>query len=106
MSEENITPEAKPNQDTVTTSPLRCLIGSLVAGGLAYGIYNLMNAIAISFASKPITTENEIVFRITIAVRTLVVGMAALGTGIFGLVAVGLFGLMVQTLIQGTKTSE
>jgi Protein of unknown function (DUF3082) len=89
------------NQNTPSsTSPLRCLIGSFLAGGLAYGIFNLMNAIALSFARKPITTTNEIVFRITIAVRTLVVGMAALGTGIFGLVAVGLFGLMIQTLIQ------
>lgn len=87
-------------------SPLNCLIGSIVAGGLAYAIFNLMNAIAISFASKPITTSNEVVFRITIAVRTLVVGMTALGTGIFGLVAVGLFGLMIQTLIQKKASSD
>ncbi len=89
-----------------TTNPLNCLIGSFVAGGLAYGIFNLMNAIASSFASKPITTNNEIVFRITIAVRTLVVGMAALGAGIFGLVAVGLLGLMIQTLIQKKQSSD
>ncbi|PAX51102.1 DUF3082 domain-containing protein [Brunnivagina elsteri] len=88
------------------TSPLHCLIGSFVAGGLAYGIFNLMNAIALSFASKAITTNNEIVFRITIAVRTLVVGMAALGAGIFALVAVGLFGLMIQTLIQKKQPSD
>jgi hypothetical protein len=94
------------NQNPPSTSPLHCLIGSFVAGGLAYGIFNLMNAIALSFASKAITTNNEIVFRITIAVRTLVVGMAALGAGIFGLVAVGLFGLMIQTLIQKKQSSE
>ncbi len=64
-----------------------------------------MNAIALSFAKKPITTNNEIVFRITIAVRTLVVGMAALGAGIFGLVAIGLFGLMIQTLLQKKQSS-
>jgi Protein of unknown function (DUF3082) len=101
MSEKKTENQGSPS----TTSPLHCLIGSFVAGGLAYGIFNLMNAIAVSFASKPITTNNEIVFRITIAVRTLVVGMAALGAGIFGLVAVGLFALMIQTLIQKKESS-
>jgi hypothetical protein len=94
------------NKTSPSTNPLNCLIGSFVAAGLAYGIFNLMNAIALSFAKKPITTNNEIVFRITIAVRTLVVGMAALGAGIFGLVAVGLFGLMIQTLLQKKQSSD
>jgi Protein of unknown function (DUF3082) len=88
---------------STTSSPLHCLIGGLVAGAMAYGMYNLMTSIATKFATTPIHTDNDIVYRITIAVRTLVVGATALGMGVFGLVTVGLLALMVQLLIQSTK---
>ena len=39
--------------------------------------------------------------RIGVAVRTLILGMAALGTFIFGFVAIGLILLSLQLLFQG-----
>ena len=57
-----------------------------------------MIAIATTFATKPIHSDNQLVVNIGSAVRTLVVGVVALGTGIFGLVAVGLLALAVQLL--------
>ncbi|MFW6295825.1 MAG: DUF3082 domain-containing protein [Halothece sp.] len=59
--------------------------------------------IAQAFASKPITSTNPTAINISVAVRTLVVGMAALGTGLFSIVAVGLIALMIQTIIQQLK---
>jgi hypothetical protein len=46
------------------------------------------------------------VINIASAVRTLVVGIVALGAGIFGLVALGLFALSIQLLIQKLTTSK
>jgi hypothetical protein len=99
MNEPKLTPTTTTPTD-VTTSPFRCLTGSVISGGLAYAAYSLMIAIATTFAAKPIHTDNEIVFKIASAVRTLVVGVVALGAGVFGLVAVGLLALAGQLLLQ------
>ncbi|UBF26434.1 DUF3082 domain-containing protein [Kovacikia minuta CCNUW1] len=80
--------------------PLRCFVGAIVAGVIAYALYNMTGAIAHSFAAKPVHNDSYIVQRITAAVRTLVIGMSALGTGVFGLASVGLLGLGIQVLIQ------
>lgn len=86
-------------------SPLRCLLGSAIAGVIAFGSYSLTSSIAQAFAAKPVVSNNPLVLNITVAVRTLVVGVAALGTGIFSLVAVGLVALAVQSLIKQLKKS-
>ncbi|MBD2452057.1 DUF3082 domain-containing protein [Nostoc sp. FACHB-152] len=98
MSDQNITPQETPAQ--VQASPLRCITGATISGGLAYASYSLMIAIATNFASKPVHSSNELVIKISSAVRTLVVGIVALGSGIFAIVAVGLIALAVQLLIQ------
>lgn len=79
---------------------LRCVMGSLIASAFAFGLYSLTMSIALSFASKPVHSSNLTVLKISVAVRTLVVGMVALGTGVFGLAAVGLMLLGLQILIQ------
>ena len=81
-------------------SPLRCLGGSIVAGGIAIVLYRLTSAIAIAFASKPLHTDNFTTQRISAAVRTLIVGLSSLGTGIFALAAFGLFALGIQLLLK------
>ena len=97
-------PTPTQNPDIVTAvqspTPLRCLTGALISGGLAIALYSLTTSIATTFAAKPIQSNNPAVLNITVAVRTLVVGMTALGTGIFGLVACGLVALAVQISIQ------
>ena len=102
-------PTAKPlstnsNPNPPPPTPLRCILGSGVAGGLAFMIWQLTQSIAISFARTPIVSDNRIVVRMSTAIRTLVVGMSAMGTGIFALACVGLLGLALQTLF--TKSSE
>ena len=81
-------------------SPLRCLLGSLVASGIAFGLYGMTTAIAQAFANKPNHYANMTTTNISVAVRTLVVGLSALGTGIFALAALGLLGLGVQLLLK------
>ncbi|MGF1542684.1 MAG: DUF3082 domain-containing protein [Pleurocapsa sp.] len=96
------------SQKSVTL--LRCLVASMISGGIAFGLYSLMNSIVQTYATKPIISANPTALRIAVAVRTLVVGVAALGTGVFGLVAVGLLLLGIQTAIinlkQGRKSGE
>ncbi len=89
---------ADPSPPEVT--PLRCLLGATISGALAYGIYLLTKAIAITFATKPILSDNLFVQRIGSAVRTLVLGVASLGTFIFGFVAIGLILLALQLSLQ------
>ncbi|HIK05276.1 MAG TPA: DUF3082 domain-containing protein [Trichormus sp. M33_DOE_039] len=99
MTEQNTT----PTTDTSTqgsASPLRCITGSIISGVMGYGLYSLMISIATTFAQKPIHSDNQLVIKITSAVRTLVVGIVALGSGVFAIVAIGLFALGVQLLLQ------
>lgn len=79
---------------------LQCFSGAFVAGTIAMLAYRLMLSIAANFAAHPIVTDNPATANISAAVRTLVVGMAALGTGIFGLAGLGLFLLGIQLLFQ------
>ncbi|NET00197.1 MAG: DUF3082 domain-containing protein [Sphaerospermopsis sp. SIO1G1] len=92
--------QTQENPEQVPPTPLRCIIGSVMSGGFAFAMYSLMIAITTTFANKPIHSDNQIVINIASAVRTLVVGVVALGTGIFGIVALGLSALAIQLLIQ------
>jgi fucose permease len=99
MSDQDITPNSQPTAK-VTQTPGRCFTGASLAGLMAFGAYNMMMAIAGSFASKPIHSDNQIVVKISSAVRTLVVGISALGMSVFGIVAIGLFVLGIQMTFQ------
>lgn len=92
--------------EKIETTPLRCLVGSVMAGSLATGLYTLTYAIASTFAKKPITSDNLLVIKIGAAVRTLVVGVASMATFIFGFVAIGLVLLAIQLIIQGFKKEK
>ncbi|WP_341530696.1 DUF3082 domain-containing protein [Nostoc sp. UHCC 0302] len=99
MSDPNLT-QPTESQAKVPSSPLRCVTGAVISGGMGYAMYSLMISIATNFASKPIHSSNLLVLKISSAVRTLVVGVVALGSGIFSLVAIGLLALAVQLLVQ------
>lgn len=83
-----------------SVTPLSCFSGALMAGVLGMLCYRMMVAIATTFAAKPVVSDNTVVLNISVAVRTLVVGIVALGAGVFGITAVGLFLLGIQTLIK------
>ncbi|MDZ8189914.1 MAG: DUF3082 domain-containing protein [Nostoc sp. ChiSLP02] len=99
MSDQNLTPKTDP-QVQMAVSPLRSIAGAVISGGMAFALYSLMIAIATSFANKPVHSINPLVIKITSAVRTLVVGVVALGSGIFAIVAIGLLALTLQLLVQ------
>ncbi|MBR8829738.1 MAG: hypothetical protein N5P05_001310 [Chroococcopsis gigantea SAG 12.99] len=86
-------------------TPLRCLVGSIMSAILGTALYSLTSAIAVSFATKPIVSDNLIVLKISSAVRTLVLGLASLGTFIFAFVTVGLILLAIQLLLQRKTVS-
>jgi len=88
------------SKSSVTPTPLRCLGGSAISSGLTFLMYLLTKAVASTFAATPIQTDSFVVYRISTAVRTLVIGMTALGTWIFGIATLGLLGLAIQLLIQ------
>ncbi len=92
--------------DLTKASPFRCLTGAFISSGFAIALYLLTSSVAQTLAETPIRSGNEYAMRIASAVRTLVVGMCALGTGIFTIAAVGLLALMVQILIQRWQKRE
>jgi hypothetical protein len=95
--------ESTANTIDVPPTPLRCFTGALISGVLATALYFLTTAIAQSFAAKPISSGNITAINISVAVRTLVVGMSTLATAIFGITALGLIALGMQLLIKRFK---
>jgi len=100
------TPAPATSSSTQQPTPLRCVLGAVVAGALAFGLYRMTTAIALSFAAHPVESPNLIVQRISAAVRTLVIGMTTMGTGVFGLAALGLLALAVQLLLRRAPSPE
>jgi hypothetical protein len=98
--------EPEETQTQAKATPLRSLIGAVISGALAFAAYSLMTAIATSFAAKPLHSDNVIVLRISSAVRTLVLGIAALGSGVFAIVAIGLVALAIQLFFQQLAKRE
>lgn len=96
-------PNPTPNSSSLTpTQPsvMRCISGSLISSAIATAGYFLTSSIAQSFANKPIHSDNVAVVNISSAVRTLVVGLSTMATGIFALVSLGLMALGLKILIQ------
>lgn len=106
ISNESITNDSEIDATEEKTTPLRCFLSSCVSGTIAYGAYSLLHSITQTYGAKAITSTNPIVINITTAVRTLVMGIVALGTGVFSLATVGLFLLGIQLTIQRLKKTE
>lgn len=96
---------AAPENPLSTGRIWRAFTGSLIAGTMAMLFYKMLTAIATTFANKPIASENVTAVNLSIAVRTLVLGVIALGTGVFGMAAIGLTLLGIQMIwrrVNGT----
>ncbi|MEG3439987.1 DUF3082 domain-containing protein [Pannus brasiliensis CCIBt3594] len=85
-------------EDAKKVTPARCLVGASISAGLGTAAYYMTAAIGHSFYSKPLTAHSQIALRIGSLVRTLVMGIASLGTFIFAFVTVGLILLAIQLL--------
>ena len=101
MDEPNI-PNLAAESDKKPATPLRCFTGSITAATFSLLAYRLTTSIATTFANKPVTSSNTAVVNISAAVRTLVVGIVALGAGVFGIAALGLAALGIQLLVKKT----
>lgn len=99
MSNPNQSPTTE-NQTQIPTTPSRCFTGAILSGGMAFAMYKLVIAIATNFANKPIHSHNPLVINISSLVRTAVVGVIMMGTGIFAIVSLGLLALGLQLLVQ------
>lgn len=92
-----------PEQKEIT--PLRCLVSSIISGSISFCLYLLLNSIVQGFAAKTVTSSNPLVIKLTSAVRTMIMGVAALGMGITGLIAIGIFLLGIQVMFKKGKTT-
>jgi len=106
VSDDALSQESATDIDKTPPTPLRCFTGALTSAGFALLAYKLTVAIATSFANKPITSDNPIAVNISAAVRTLVQGMVTLGTGVFGVAALGLTLLGIQLLFKKDEVGE
>ncbi|HEY9302626.1 MAG TPA: DUF3082 domain-containing protein [Phormidium sp.] len=102
------TPNQKPNSSATETnsnppSILSCVIGSIVAATMAIGCFFTNSSIAQYFVDRPVHSANYLVVNITVAVRTLIIGISTLATGVFSLIALGLLALAIQVTIQQFK---
>ncbi|MGK7900857.1 MAG: DUF3082 domain-containing protein [Hormoscilla sp.] len=97
MTENNPKTESPTALENI--SPWRCITGAVISGAIATALYFLTTSIAQTFANKPIHSSNPIAQNIGAAVRTLVVGMSTLGTGVFAIATLGLLALAVQQAI-------
>jgi hypothetical protein len=89
------------------TTPLSAWSGSLISGTIAILLYKLTTSIALSYLTHPSAATSQIAQRISAAVRTLVVGLSSLATGLFAIAALGLVLLGFKILFQDlTKASE
>lgn len=106
------TPDPTPSETaspTASENPLstgrilRAFTGSLIAGTIALLCYKMLMAVSTALANKPVQSDNITVINLSEAVRTLVLGIIALGTGVFAISAIGLLLLGVQMIWQRFK---
>ena len=99
-SNEPPTNDSQIDTSLAKATPLRCFFAASISGGIAFCLYLLFNSVVQTYATKAVTSTNPVVINLTAAVRTMVMGIVALGTGVFGVVALGLFLLGIQVTLQ------
>jgi len=100
MSESPATKKSNP------PSIWRTMTGAIMAATMAFPLAKLSSKIAQSFAEHPFTSDNQTALKISIALKTLVVGLSTLATGIFCMAALGLGALSIQILWQNLRSSS
>lgn len=102
----SVTPSPPETAASSAVEPLsaqrigRAFTGSVIAGTFALLFLKMLRAIATAFANKPVVSDNVTVVNLSAAVRTLVMGVIALGTGVFAMAAIGLLLLGLQMIWQ------
>lgn len=99
-------PDASTSSRYAPTTPGRCLRGAVISGGLAVVMYLLTRSIILALAEVPVPTKSVFSANIAVAVRTLVIGVSTLATGIFAIATLGLLALAIQLLIRQRQQQE
>jgi type III secretory pathway component EscU len=92
-------PSPNPGENKALT-PLRSLTGAFLSATMGLLLYQLTKGVIRSFAEHPTLSHNQVAINLSVAVRTLVIGLVTMATGIFAFVALGLVGLAVQLALQ------
>ncbi len=101
--------DALPSTNLLSTNsptPLRSLTGASMAAAMGLLLYRLTTSIMKSFADHPTISHNTIVVNLSAAIRTLVVGLATMATGIFAFVTLGLVALAIQAVVQSLRSPK
>jgi hypothetical protein len=90
------------NSDRITpqASPLRSLIGSMISGAIAVGLYFFTVSVARKLALHPFVRAETLADRIGAGVRTILLAMGSSITMIFGVIAIGLVLLAGKQIIE------
>lgn len=93
----NQPPEAVSESPSLAspTTPGRCFRGAVIAAALAVAMYALTKSMVTVLAGVPIPSS-PFAANISLAVRTLVIGVSTLATGLFSLATLGLLALGIK----------
>ena len=83
-------------RDLNGVNPLVALAGSVVALGGAAGLWWLTNWLGAFFAFHPVDTDVYFIQRASLVFRNVVMGLASLASGFFGVTGLGIFLLGVR----------
>ncbi|MBD1912415.1 MULTISPECIES: DUF3082 domain-containing protein [unclassified Leptolyngbya] len=102
------TAKPKTQEEPLDKPPtvLRCVTGAVISALFSVGLYMLTTSIHQTLDATPIVSDNYLTVRISTLVRSLVIGMGALGTITFSVTTLGLIGLALQLLIKGQPATS
>jgi len=92
--------QIKTSEPTLNESPIRSLIGALISGGMATGLYFFSISVAHKLAAHPFTRAESLADRVGAAFRTILLAIGSGITMIFAVIAIGLVLLAIKQVNQ------
>lgn len=90
LNEPNTAPPAEKMADYSHVKPWAAFAGSVGAGVIAVTLWYTLQGLVVAYSAHPLQSEFYVVQRMVAVVRTAVVGLLALASGISGVTSVGL----------------
>ena len=94
------------NSNKKKATPLNSFTGALISATLAVLLYRLTQSIVLSFAAHPTLANSQFSQTLSSAVRTLVIGLSTMATGLSALATLGLVALGIQLLLTKASTPD